>query len=146
MIRKGLLSDLFVGIGVKKLAAVDADPSSSNQHEVTGSKPLLRILGENDRKLSRDGSDNRFLATYMWLGGEQEAISEEGELSWYDSRRNVTSRSAEWRLYYQRNFVTHSIRPRDPLFFARRPNDHLFFIFFSSGGTISKQFFLLFFL
>src|SRR4051794_15788984 len=89
MIRKGLLSDLFVGIGVKKLAAVDADPSSSNQHEVTGSKPLLRILGENDRKLSRDGTDNRFLATYMWLGGEQEAISEEGELSWYDSRRNV---------------------------------------------------------
>src|SRR5574337_1257205 len=91
MIRKGFLSDLFAGVGVKKLAAVDSDPQSSNQHEVTGSKPLVQILGDQDRKFPPGGHDNRFRASYIWLGGEQEAITEEGYLSWYDSRRKQPS-------------------------------------------------------
>lgn len=143
MFGHGHLSSLFRGVGVKRLAAVDADSDASNQHEVTGSKPLSRILGDEDRKLSKDGADNRFPATYIWLGGEQEAISEEGELSWYDSRRNHITRS-EWRLYYQSNSVTLSMRPGDLLFVARRQNDHLLFIVTPSGSTIQRQLFWLF--
>jgi hypothetical protein len=144
MIRRGLLSDLFVGVGVKKLAAVDADPSSSNQHEVTGSKPLLQILGDQDRTFPSGGTDNRFAATYIWLGGEQEAIAEEGRLSWYDSRRNDPKRSAEWRLYYQSNSITQAMRTGDYLFVARRQSDHLLFIVVPAESTVFSQLLWLF--
>jgi len=134
------LSDYFVGVGAKRLAAVDADATSSNQHEVTGSKPLLRILGYRDRKLPRaGGEDTRYFATYIWLGAEQEAVTEEARLSWYDSRRNDKTRSAEWRLYYQTNPVTEMMRPGDTLFVARTPEDHLFFIVVPDGSTMQNQ-------
>ncbi|MGK9201021.1 type II restriction endonuclease [Sinorhizobium meliloti] len=142
--RRGLLSDYFVGVGAKRLAAVDADASSSNQHEVTGSRPLLRILGDRDRKQPRGGEDTRFFATYIWLGAEQEALTEEARLSWYDSRRNDTTRSAEWRLYYQTNAVTEMMRPGDTLFVARTPQDHLFFIVVPDGSTMQNQLIWLF--
>lgn len=143
-IRRGLLSSHFEGVAVKRLAAVDANPESSNQHEVTGSEPLVRILGRDDRKFPRGGEDNRFPATYIWLAGEQEALSEEGWLSWYDSRRNDPKRSAEWRLYYQGNAVTSMMAPGDILFLARKPDGQLLFIVTPDGGTIRNQLLWLF--
>lgn len=143
-IRRGLLSQYFEGVAVKRLAAVDANPESSNQHEVTGSEPLLRILGPIDRKKSRGGFDERFHATYIWLAGEQEAITEDGRLSWYDSRRNDLTRTAEWRLYYQSNAITEGMRPGDILFLARKPDDRLLFIVTPDGGTIRNQLLWLF--
>ena len=138
-IRRGLLSEHFSGVAAKRLEAVDANPESSNQHEVTGSQPLLRILGDIDRKFPRGGEDNRFPATYIWLGGEQEGFSEEGHLSWYDSRRNQPKRSAEWRLYYQSNPVTELMKLGDILFVARKPDDHVLFIITPDGSTIRNQ-------
>ncbi|WP_198023130.1 type II restriction endonuclease [Mesorhizobium sp. LSHC414A00] len=143
-IRRGLLSDHFEGVAVKCLALVDANPESSNQHEVTGSEPLVRILGHDDRKFPKGGADHRFPATYIWLGGEQEALSEEGWLSWYDSRRNRPKRSAEWRLYYQGNAVTLMMKPGDILFLARKLDGHLLFIVTPDGGTIRNQLLWLF--
>jgi len=143
-VRRGYLSDYFVAVAAKRLAAVDADAATSNQHEVTGSEALLRILGDQDRKRHRNGSDDRFTATYIWLGGEQEAVSEEGWLSWYDARRNDPKRSAEWRLYYQGNPVTEIMRPGDTLFVARRPDDHLLFIVTPDGTNIQSQLLWLF--
>ncbi|MER9216172.1 type II restriction endonuclease [Mesorhizobium sp. M0663] len=142
--RRGLLSDHFEGVAAKRLAAVDANPQSSNQHEVTGSEPLVRILGDQDRKSPRGGEDDRFPATYIWLGAEQEAISEEGRLSWYNSRRNDPKRGAEWRLYYQGNAVTEMMRPGDVLFVARKRDDHLLFIVTPDGSTIRNQLLWLF--
>lgn len=139
MIRHGHLSDFFDGVGVKRLAAVDADPGVSNQHEVTGSKPLLRILGDQQRK----GND-RFFATYVWLAGEQNGISEEGRLSWYDSRLDDSSRGPEWRLYYQNNAVTKGMGPGDTLFLARHKTNHLLFVVTPQGSTIEAQLLWLF--
>lgn len=141
--REGWLSSYFDGVGVKRLAAVDAS-TASNQHEVTGSRPLARILGEVDRNRPRGGADTRFHATYIWLAAEQEAITEEGRLSWYDSRRKDPTRSAEWRLYYQDNAVTELMRPGDTLFVARRPDDHLMFIVTPDGSTTQSQLMWLF--
>lgn len=135
----GHLSDFFDAVGVKRLAVVDADPDSSNQHEVTGSEPLLRILGDQPRK-----RENAFHATYIWLGAEQNGISEPGRLSWYDSRANDPKRSAEWRLYYRTNAVTKAMRPGDTLFLARHSSDHLFFIVAPQGSTIEAQLLWLF--
>lgn len=142
--RRGLLSDQFVAVAAKRLAAVDTSASKSNQHEVTGSKVLLRILGERTRNRPKDGPDNRFDATYIWLGTEQEAMSEEGKLSWYDSRANDPKRSAEWRLYYQTNSITDLMRPGDTLFVALRPDDRLLFIVTPDGSTIQSQLLWLF--
>lgn len=143
-VRRGYLSDYFVSVAAKTLAAVDTKSSKSNQHEVTGSKALRQIFGDEDRKFPRGGSDNRFTGTYIWLGGEQEAISEEGRLSWYDSRANVPTRSAERRLYYQTNAITEMMRPGDTMFVARRPDDHLLFIITPDGTTIQSQLLWLF--
>lgn len=142
--RRGYLSDYFIAIAAKTLAGVDTSASKSNQHEVTGSKALRQILGDEDRKFPRGGTDDRFTATYIWLGGEQEAVSEEGRLSWYDSRANVPTRSAERRLYYQGNAVTEMMTPGDTLFVARRPDDHLLFIITPDGTTIQSQLLWLF--
>lgn len=143
-IERGSLSDYFEGVAVKRLATVDANPESSNQHEVTGSEPLLRVLGKDDRKFPKGGDDNRFPATYIWLNGEQEAFSEDGYLSWYDSRRNQPKRSAEWRLYYQANAITGMMKPGDVLFLARQSDDHLLFIITPDSGTILNQLLWLF--
>ena len=142
--RKGLLSDQFVSVAAKRLALVDTITPQSNQHEVTGSKVLLRILGEQTRNTPRGGNDDRFHATYIWLGGEQDALSEEGRLSWYDSRANDPKRSAEWRLYYQSNSVTEMMKPGDTLFVARRPDDRLLFVVTPDGTTIQSQLLWLF--
>ena len=142
--RRGLLSDQFASVAAKRLAAVDTSTSQSNQHEVTGSKVLLRILGEQTRGFPRGGTDTRFDATYIWLGAEQEALSEEGKLSWYDSRAKDPKRSAEWRLYYQTNTITDLMRPGDTLFLAHHTNDRLFFIVTPDGTTIQSQLLWLF--
>lgn len=142
--RRGLLSDQFVSVAAKRLAAVDTSVSPSNQHEVTGARVLLRILGEQTRSFPRGGTDARFDATYIWLGAEQEALSEEGKLSWYDSRAKDPKRSAEWRLYYQTNTVTDLMQPGDTLFVAHRPDDRLFFIVAPDGTTIQSQLLWLF--
>lgn len=137
--RRGYLSDHFVAVAAKRLAVVDTITAQSNQHEVTGSKVLRRILGEVTRSAPRVGPDARFHATYIWLGGEQEALSEEGRLSWYDSRANDPKRSAEWRLYFQSNPVTELMQPGDSLFVARRPDDHILFIVTPDGTDIQSQ-------
>lgn len=141
--RQGYLSDHFISVAAKRLAGVDADTTTSNQHEVTGSSALQRILGDQDRKFPRGGEDERFPATYIWLGGEQEAMSEEGHLSWYDARRNIPKRT-EWRLYYQGNSVTELMQPGDTLFVARRTDDHLLFIVTPDGTNIQSQLLWLF--
>lgn len=137
--RRGYLSDHFVAVAAKQLAVVDTITKQSNQHEVTGSKVLRRILGDVTRSAPRVGADTRFHATYIWLGGEQEAMSEEGRLSWYDSRANDPKRSAEWRLYFQSNPVTEFMQPGDSLFIARRPDDHILFIVTPDGTDIQSQ-------
>ena len=137
--RRGYLSDHFVAVAAKRLAAVDTITAQSNQHEVTGSIVLRRILGEATRSKPRVGEDTRFHATFIWLEGEQEALSEEGRLSWYDSRANDPRRSAEWRLYYQSNPVTELMQPGDSLFVARRPDDHILFIVTPDGSDIQSQ-------
>lgn len=141
--RHGGLSSLFDGVAVKRLAAVDASPATSNQHEITGSGTLIRILGDIDRRRSRGGDDSRFEAVYVWLGEEGESLTEDGRLSWYDSRRNKPRR-AEWRLYYQDNAVTEMMSPGDSLFLARRSDDRLMFIVTPPGSTSESQLLWLF--
>jgi hypothetical protein len=106
--RRGLLSDYFEGVAYKRLSAVEVSPDSSNQHEFQGGH-LRGIMGDDDRK----GMSARFI----WLNDEQEGISDDGFVTWYDARRKHSTRT-EYRLYYERNSITSSMREGDTFFFA----------------------------
>ena len=109
MIKKGLLSDYFAGVAVKRLSAVEASPARSNQHEFNGVAKLRAMLGIADRR--------EIPARYLWLGDEQEGIGSDGIISWYDARRAHETRT-EFRLYYQSNEVTSLMEEGNAMFLA----------------------------
>ncbi|WP_140848824.1 type II restriction endonuclease [Paracoccus sp. FO-3] len=134
--KRGQLSDYFEGVGVKRLSAVDAEPKTSNQHEV-GTTKMMRddFLGETHQQ--------KFPAIYIWLGGDQEGFTEESWATHYDARINKP-RAAEWRLYYPSNPVTEAMSEGDTLFLAKDQSGVLWFIVAPEGSTSEQQLFWLF--
>lgn len=132
------LSNYFRGAATKSLAAVDCIGFGSNQHEVTGTSDLISILGDSPRRASRDGTDGRFDATYVYVGADDEVMSFDGKLSWYDSRENQAHRGPEWRLYYQENEVTRSMRPGDALFVLVLPSSRIGFVACSRESSFEE--------
>jgi EcoRII C terminal len=133
---KGLLSEYFEGVAVKRLSAVDADQKKSNQHEVGTTREMRRFLGENHQQ--------RFDVNYIWLGDEQEGIPCPDTATHYDTRLNQPDRRPEWRLYYSSNVITEIMQEGDTLFLAKRPGNELLFIVVPAGSTIENQLLWLF--
>ncbi|MGX7742334.1 type II restriction endonuclease [Rhodopseudomonas parapalustris] len=134
--RRGMLSDYFEGVAVKRLSVVETTPTKSNQHEFNGSRPLRHLLGESDRL----GIPARFI----WLGDEQEGITDDTTVSWYDSRKAQAHRSAEFRLYYPGNAVTELMKAGDTFFFAMRRDGSAMLIVTPAESTIQNQLLWLF--
>lgn len=86
---------------LKTLSAVEARPERSNQHEFNGVAQLRNIFGSE--KFER-------LAIFHVRG---EPISDRAKVTWYDSRKAQTHRSAEYRLYFQSNKVMEQAREGD---------------------------------
>ncbi len=125
------LRDHFVGVGAKRLTAVDAEPSRSNQHEVGTTRDMRRhFLGENNR---------RFKTVYVWLDDEENAILVGGEANHYDAREGQPHRSSEWRLYYRRNAVTEIMSRGDALFLAKARDETIYFVVAPPDSTSEKQ-------
>lgn len=133
--RRGHLSEYFSGVVVKKLSAVETSPASSNQHEFNSSSQLKRLLGEADRR--------NIPTQFIWIGQEQEAISAEGIVSWYDARRRHPTRR-EYRLYYTGNEVTAQMQEGDAFFIAMRRDRSAMIIVTPDGSTIYNQLLWLF--
>lgn len=129
--RYGSLSDHFVRVAAKRLAAVEADTRRSNQHEFNGVEALRAVLGSEEFR-------NR-PARFIWLGGENEGITETAPVSWYDSRRNQPHRSAEWRLYFKANAVMELAAEGDLLVIGLRPDGELLFIVAPERSTLENQ-------
>jgi len=132
---RGFLSNFFKSVAIKTLSEVDANPKKSNQHEVGTTKLMRKFMG---------GSERKFEATYIWLGAEQESITEYGEATFYDSRHLDMKRSAEWRLYYLTNAVTKIMSAGDTLILALLPNESLLFIIVEADSNIENQLLWLF--
>ena len=130
LIRRGLLSDVFSRVAVKQLKQVEVNPTTSNQHEYNGDKALRRLFGNDDR---RD-----IPARFIWLGNEQEGVSADGFISWYDSRRNKPPRM-EYRLYYNTNAVTALMQEGDTLFVALRRDGTALVIIALAASTVQNQ-------
>jgi hypothetical protein len=124
-----MLSDLFTGVVAKRLTLVETITEKSNQHEFQGTRPLRRLLGEEDRR----GIPTRFI----WLSGEQEALTEDGFVSWSNVRKGKP-RAAEFHLYYSGNSVTELMQPGDMLFLAMQRNGSGLVVI-TPAGTIQNQ-------
>ena len=142
VLRRGYLADLFEGIAVKKLTAVETDPERSNQHEFQGIKSLREMLGAEDAR--------EIPARFVWLSAEQDALSEEGFVSWSNVRKDKTikktgkPRSPEYHLYYSSNSVTHNMRPDDLAFFARLKDGGMLIVIAPAMSTMRNQLLWLF--
>ncbi|MCY3996869.1 MAG: type II restriction endonuclease [Rhodobacter sp.] len=130
--KRGRLRDCFVGVGAKRLSAVDANRARSNQHEVGTTREMVtQFLGESRRQ------DNP--TVYIWLGGDQASLSVDGTATHYDTRARQPHRNPEWRLYYQSNPVTETMREGDTLFLAMNDAGLLYFIVAPDGSTSERQ-------
>lgn len=125
-----MLSDLFVGVVAKRLTLVETITERSNQHEFQGSRPLRSLLGEDDRR--------RIPARFIWLSDDQEALAEDGFMSWSDVRKGKP-RAAEFHLYYSANAVTERMEAGDVLFLALRQDGSLLAIVTPAATTIHSQ-------
>ncbi len=129
--KSGQLSDYFRGVGVKRLTAVDAEPTRSNQHEVGTTEAM--------RKQFFPEADREFPAIYIWLGEDEEVLSVYDNATYYDARRHQPHRSAEWRLYYRSNVVTEAMNEGDTLFLAMDNSERLYFIVVPAASTSERQ-------
>ena len=128
--RYGSLSDHFTGIVAKWLSAVEADTERSNQHEFNGTGQLRQLLG--------GARIDRQVARFIWLGDENEGITDDAPVTWYDARERHPTRT-EWRLYFQSNAVMEAAAAGDLLVVARRPGGDLMFIIAPNGSTLENQ-------
>lgn len=133
--KRGHLSEYFVGAAVKRLSAVEANPARSNQHEFGTTESVRQFLGAAKRQ---------FEAHYIWIGDEQESFSEDGRATYYDTRESQPHRRPEWRVFYSGNAVTAAMTEGDTLFVALRPAGELLFIVTPPQSTIEAQLLWLF--
>lgn len=127
--KRGNLSQHFAGIASKRLSPVEAS-DASGQHEYNGSQPLVELLGRQGRKLR---------ARFLYLDDDLEPVPDEGTLTWYDSRANHPTRSAEWRLYYVDNEVMRRAAPGDLLVLGLLQDGSVLAVVARAGTTSETQ-------
>lgn len=133
--REGFLSSYFEGVAVKRLSAVEADLSKSNQHEFNGVAGLKSIFGKIKKK---------FNSHYIYLSEDEGGFeSAEGTVTWYDSRKKHPART-EYRLYFSTNEVTRRYKSGDLLLIGKRPDGTTLIIVAEQSTTIENQLLWLF--
>jgi hypothetical protein len=107
---KGSLSQYFKGVAAKRLTA-----NEFGMHEFYGRKELRQLIGDDEFRNTP--------ARYIWLGNDNDALSEMSFVSWYDSRKEDPKRSAEYKLYYFDNPVMERAGDGDLLIVIRRSDN-----------------------
>jgi hypothetical protein len=128
--KQGHLSRYFDAVAAKRLSAVEIRPSASNQHEFNGVQPLKKMLGERKKKLD---------ARFIYLGeDEDDYITSDGWVTWYDSRERHPKRS-EHRLYYPSSPVIEAAHEKDLLVIGKRLDGDLLVVIAAAGSTSENQ-------
>lgn len=136
------LTDVFSAVAVKYLTAVDADPSSSNQHEIGG---LVKAGLADAMGYPSDGDKIPFPATMVFLDDfSDEPIVCEDVVTWYDSRHSKSHRGPEYRLYYRTNSVTDAFQEGDFSLVAFTIDRSLLMIFCRPDSAMERQLRILF--
>lgn len=132
----GYLSQYFESVAVKRLSAVEANPASSHQHELNGVKDLKQMLGEVG------GGKRYFDAHFLYLNDfDEEAVSDEGVVTWYDARAKSTERTgrSEYRLYFPTTSVSECASEGDLLIIGKLPTGKPLVIVAENESTIASQ-------
>lgn len=128
--KKGFLSEYFRSVASKRLSTVEIEPNASNQHEFNGVAGLKKILGTKKQYIK---------ATFFYFEDDmEENIREEGDLTWYDSRKNHPKRS-EFRLYFQETEVSRLAAPNDLFIMAIKNDGKAFIIIARQNSTAEHQ-------
>lgn len=141
--KNGFLSQYFEGVAAKILSNVEANTLASHQHEFNGVEGLRRILGEPTGK-------TYYPTTFLYFADfDDEPITENGDMTWYDARqkarieRNVMR--WEYRLYFTSNTVMQAANAGDVWIIAKHKNeDKLLVIIAEQDTTIASQLLWLF--
>lgn len=131
--KKGYLSEYFEGVAAKRLSAVEADETRSNQHEYNATKKMLAFIG-------RPAEPTRMPARFIYLTDEDpEPIVEDAFLTLYDSRKDQPHRSAEYRFYFPTTTVSLNAAEGDLLVIAKRRDGGLLVLIAENGSSVSRQ-------
>jgi len=129
------IANYFLGIGAKRLSEVEIHADTSHQHELNGINDFKNIFGSDLI---------RFKTRFLFLSDEEEKlISDEGVITWYDSRENHPKRS-EYRLYYTTNDAILQGQPGDLIIVCRLGEDSCLVIVARKGTTTERQLLWLF--
>lgn len=135
------LSQYFGGVAFKELSPVEVNPGSSNQHEFNGVSELRQILGEPAEK-------KKYRAEFLYLSDDNDPVSAEGFLTWYDARAKGRIRRGvmrhEYRLYFPSNPVLERAQAGDLLVIARCRDNTLLAIVAERQTTAAQQIMWLF--
>lgn len=131
--KNGFLKKYFKGIVAKKLSAVETMPRKSNQHEFNAYRGMRTLFGDDDRK---------FKTMFMYLD-DDETITAEDYLTWYDARRNHPTRT-EYRLYYPSTQVSKLASEGDTLFICVKQDNTILCVVSKKDSTITNQLYWLF--
>lgn len=137
--KRGYLADHFIGVGVKRLSGTEVDPAVSNGHEFQGTRVLQTFLG---MPVAKEVIPTR----YIWLTDEEAPETLESTATWYDSRANQPTRSAEPRLVYtaEAEPIVYRARDGDTLFVCLTRDRRLLILICRSGSDIERQLLWLF--
>lgn len=131
--KRGYLSEYFEGVAAKRLTAVEADETRSNQHEYNATRDMLAFMG-------RPAERTRLPARFVYMNDEDDLpVFEDAFLTLYDARLNQTHRSPEYRFYFPTTQVSQLASENDLLVIAKRRDGGLLVIIAEDGSSAANQ-------
>lgn len=130
--KPGYLSEYFEGVAAKRLSAVEADETRSNQHEYHATKKVQAFLGSPEEK-------TRIPARFLYLTDDDpDPIVEDAFLTLYNCRKGKP-RSPEYHLYFPTTTVSLNASEGDLLVIAKKRDSSLLVIIAENGSSIARQ-------
>ncbi len=130
--KPGYLSEYFEGVAAKRLSAVEADETRSNQHEYHATKKMQVFLGSPEEK-------TRMPARFLYLSDDDvDPIVEDAFLTLYNCRKDKP-RAPEYHLYFPTTNVSLNASEGDLLVIAKKRDGGLLVIIAENGSSIGTQ-------
>jgi len=130
--KPGYLSEYFEGVAAKRLSAVEADETRSNQHEYHATKNMRVFLGSPVEK-------TRMPAHFLYFSDDDpDSIAEDAFLTLYNCRKDKP-RAPEYHLYFPTTNVSLKASEGDLLLIAKKRDGGLLVIIAENGSTIGRQ-------
>lgn len=123
------LTDVFAAAALKRLSAVEVDPTRSNQREFNGVAALKTVFGT--------GRLDELPTVFLFLDDEGVA-RDDGTMTWYNAREHTPDRS-EFRCYYRPNDVMGRVREGDLVLIARRADQRGAVVIATQAGSTSAH-------